>query len=266
MVEKNVDMQYMHHIYSLKDERWLENQLHAGKVLNKAVNTAIDSISVGMTTKEIDDICEQVILDHEGCTPTFKNYTGFPCATVISLNEEVVHGIPSKDRRIEGGDVITIDSGVTYNSAIADMARTVFIGYVSPEIELLINTCKKCFDSAIQAIENADKSRLGDIGYAIQKEAKKIGANIISDYGGHGLSENTPHCHPFVYNIGKKNEGPILYAPGTVIAVEPMLTFGPAKTNIKDDKWTVYTRDISVHYEDTIFIGENNKIINVTNI
>ena len=256
----------MHHVYSLKDEEWLKNQLHAGYVLSKAIKEAISSLSVGMTTKEIDDVCEEVICDHEGCTPTFKGFMGFPCATIISLNEEVVHGVPSEERQICGGDIITIDAGVTFKSAIADMARTTCIGYVSSEFELLIKTCEDCFHSAVRAIETADTPRLGDIGYAISREAKKIGANVISDYGGHGIEKNNPHAHPFVYNCGERGKGPILYSPGTVIAIEPMLTFGSATTNVKDDKWTVYTKEISVHYENTIFIGENNKVINITKL
>ncbi|HUU89541.1 MAG TPA: type I methionyl aminopeptidase [Candidatus Glassbacteria bacterium] len=264
--QESIIMDYMHHICSLKDEEWLENQIHAGKVLAKAIKEAIKSVSVGATTKEIDDVCENVILDHEGCTPTFKGFTGFPCATVISLNEEVVHGIPNKERRICGGDIITVDAGVTYNGAIADMARTFSIGYISSEFELLIKTCEECFHAAVRAIEKADKPRLGDIGYAISREAKKIGANVIVDYGGHGIEKNKPHAHPFVYNYGERGKGPILYSPGTVICIEPMLTFGPATTNIKDDGWTVCTKETSVHYENTIFIGENNKVTHITDI
>jgi len=256
----------MHHIYSLKDEEWLENQLHAGMVLSRAIKEAVSSLSVGMSTKEIDDICEEVICDHEGCTPTFKGFMGFPCATVISLNEEVVHGIPSEERRISGGDIVTVDAGVTFKGAIADMARTVFVGYISFELELLIKTCENCFHAAVRAIEATDTPRLGDIGYAISREAKKIGANVISDYGGHGIEKNKPHAHPFVYNVGERGKGPILYSPGTVICIEPMLTFGPATTNIKDDGWTVYTKETSVHYENTIFIGENNKVTHITDI
>jgi len=256
-------MNYMHHIYSLKNEKWLENQLHAGRVLTKAINATLAGITVGMSTKDLDDICEAVICDHEGCTPTFKGYMDFPCAAVISLNNEVVHGIPSKDRIVVGGDVITIDAGVTYKGAIADMARTTFIGMVSNEIILLIKTCEECFHAAVKIVENTKKPRLGDIGYAISKEAKKIGANVIADYGGHGLELNNPHHHPFVTNVGEKGIGPILY-PGSTIAIEPMLTYGPVATNVKEDKWTVYTKDVNVHYENTIYIGEHNKITIVT--
>jgi methionyl aminopeptidase len=247
---------YLGYISSIKDEEWLSAQRHAGRVLSGAIQKAISGISPGKSTAEIDTICEEYILSHSGCASTFKGYRGFPATTCISINEEIVHGIPHSDRIIQEGDVIKLDAGVTYQGAIADMARTIIVGQ-SRDIKhtLLIEYCQRALNAAISSFkfENAHINRLGTIGYAIQKEARKINANVIVDLGGHGLEPNCPHGAPFVCNIGEKDDGPIIH-PGMTLAIEPMLTFGETKISIQKDNWTIKIPKIGVHIEDTIFV------------
>jgi len=251
---------YNYHIYSIKDQNWLESQRVAGQVLSKAIQEGLKAVVPGKTTREIDKVVETFILDHFMCEATFKGYKGFPAATCISVNNEIVHGIPG-DRIIQEGDVVTLDSGVTHNGAIADMARTMIVGE-SKNIKhkwLLIN-CKLALNAAVSAINNTIERkvpiRLGTIGAAISHTAKQINAHVIVDLGGHGFESNTPHGYPFVHNTGEKDTGPILY-PGTTIAIEPMITFGSPKIRIAEDGWTVLLEDVGVHEEDTIFIHED---------
>jgi len=247
---------YGHHIFSLKDEEWLEHQRTAGKVLAGAINTALSQILPGKSTKEIDAIIENYILDYADCFPVFKGYRGFPAASCISINEEVVHGIPCLDKIIQEGDVIKVDSGVVHKGAIADMAQTIIVGKPKDiKHKLLLECCSRALNAAIDSFKfnNGYSNRLGNIGNAIQKEAKKINANVIIALGGHGLEINCPHGCPFVPNIGKKDDGPILY-PGTTIAIEPMMGFGSNQISTNKDGWTICTPTTYVHFEHTIFV------------
>ncbi len=252
--------QYVGHICSIKDAEWLSDQRHAGHVLVGAIDAALAQVSPGKSTKEIDGIIEGFILSHHDCLPTFKGYRGFPAASCISINKEIVHGIPHPDRIIQEGDVVKVDAGVTYMGAIADMARTIIVGEPKDlKHKLLLEYCERALNSAINSFkfEKGYLNRLGNIGNAIQKEAKKINANVVIDLGGHGLEKNHPHGQPFVSNIGEKDDGPILH-PGMTIAIEPMFTFGNIKPVIGKDGWTISLSDVGTHHEDTIFIHEDS--------
>lgn len=246
--------------YTLKDQEWLENQRIAGNVLSGSFGAMRDFLIPGTNTKKITDIAEQYIRDNN-CIPTFKGYKDFPEAVCISINKELVHGIPKENVILKDGDIIKLDSGATYKESIADMARTYIVGKTEPKYDLLIKTCKDSLNNAIDFIKNnigvSNKNiRLGDVGYAIKKTASKINANVIMELTGHGLEKWEAHWFPFVYNIGEKNKGLIIH-PNMTICIEPMMTYGSNKIKLENDKWTITLQDIGVHEEDTIFVHDN---------
>ena len=244
--------------YTLKDASWLENQKVAGKVLKDTISLIGENLKPGKSTKEINDLAETFINSFNGCSPTFKNYNGFPAGICISINRSLVHGIPSENIIIKDGDIIKIDSGVTYKKAIADMARTFIVGESSERNKLLVTTCKEALDNSLNFLnENIGTARIGDIGYIINKTAKKIGANVIIDLTGHSLEEDTPHWFPFIFNNGEKNKG-IKIRPGMTLCIEPMLTYGSPKIYLQDDHWTINLEEMGAHEEDTIFVHERN--------
>ena len=210
-------------------------------------------LAPGISTKRINDIGEEFIRSKEGCIPTFKGYLGFPEAICISLNNELVHGIPKEDRIIKDGDIIKLDGGVTYNGAIADMARTFSVGEISTKNKMLIECCKKALNNAIDFINKNTNARLGDVGYVIKKTAASIGANVITELTGHGLDISTPHCYPQVNNDGERGKGLRLYN-GMTICIEPMLCYCNNKIRMGEDNWTISLAEIGVHEEHTIFI------------
>jgi len=245
--------------YNIKDQTWLENQRIAGKILNKCITECSKLIIPGKSTIEIDQFCETFIKDHGGI-PAFKGYKDFPASICVSINKEIVHGIPSKNKIIQNGDIVKIDSGVNYKKAIADKARTIIAGEcIDIKHKLLIEYVEKAFKAAVNSFQFKKNyyNRVGNIGYAIMKEAKKINAKVVEELGGHGLEENKLHGYPFIPNNNKKDAGPILY-PNTTIAIEPILTFGSNNITLSSDKWTFLLNDIGVHWEDTIFIHEQN--------
>lgn len=242
--------------FSLKDDEWLDNQRYAGKILSKALTKAKESVTEGITTLSIDKICEGYIVENN-CITTFKGYTDFPNATCVSINEEVVHGVPS-DRTLNNGDIVKIDCGATYKGAIADSAISVVVGdYKSNKDKDLLEGCYNCLIGSINLIENnIGKIKLGDLGYYIKKEASRIGAKVIYELTGHGLEPNTPHWYPQILNFGNKNEG-ITLIPNMTICIEPIFVFGQNNIHLKSDKFTIAAPSIGVHWEHTIFIHEN---------
>ncbi len=242
--------------YTLKNKDWLGNQRIAGKVLAGAMKEMEFHIVPGISTKELNDIGEKYILSNKGCTPTFKGYLGFPEAVCISVGKELVHGIPKEDRIIKEGDIVKLDSGVTYDGAIADMARTFVVGEIPTKYKMLVECCKKALDNAIDFIDKNKNARLGDVGYIIKKTAASIGANVITELSGHGLENFAVHHYPFVNNDGEKGKGLRIYE-GMTFCIEPMLNFGSNKIKVQDDNWTISLLDIGAHYEDTVFIHKD---------
>lgn len=245
--------------FSIKDKEWLDNQRHAGRILAKTLSLAEENIKEGISTLYINDICENFILSNEGCTPTFKGYIDFPATTCISVNEEVVHGIPKKDKILKRGDVVKVDCGVTYKGVIADSAICVVVEeYLNFRDKDLVDGCINCLNKVIDFVgRKIGTVRVGDIGYFIKKEASKIGANTIKELSGHGLELNTPHWHPQIFNVGNKNTG-IVLIPNMTICIEPIFVYGNSNIYVKEDKFTVATNSIGVHCEHTIFIHEDN--------
>jgi len=239
----------------LKDQAQLEKYRFAGSVAAKClsqVESIVQDKIPNLSLKDLESECVKII-ESSNCIPTFLGYKGFPGAICASVNKQIVHGIPNS-YVLKEGDVLKIDVGATYGGIIGDSAITLIYGDPKEQEHLeLLNMCEGSLYAAISAIKIGN--RLGCIGDTIRNYVKSTPFSIITDYGGHGLSTNNPHSQPFVPNIAKKDEG-IRIQPGLVIAIEPMLVIGGAKTSRMRDGWTVCGMGISAHYEHTVFITE----------
>lgn len=243
---------------NLKDKDWLERLRVAGKCVSD-VMSLLESLvkdKTNLSLNEINSFAESKIEKYD-CLPTFKGYKGFPAGVCISVNEQLVHGIPT-DYKLKEGDLVSFDFGATYKGAIADSAITLIYGEPkTKEHVALINATKASLYAGISAVKAGE--RLGSVGNAIFRCARDKGFRVIENYGGHGIDENTPHASPFVSNRGSVSEG-IRIQPGLTIAIEPMLV--PYRSNIKtktsSDGWTVYTEEIGSHTEHTVFVHEDH--------
>jgi len=246
--------------FTLKNNEWLEKQRIAGKVVAKCLNHLEQRVKekTSLTMRELSLEAEQIILDSK-CSATFKNYKGFPEAVCISINKELVHGIP-KDYVLKEGDVVSFDLGATFEGAIADSAITCIFGEPKNKRHIeLIEATKESLLKGIQAIQVG--KRLGVIGNAIYKSAKNNGFKVVTQYGGHGISTDEhgngiPHAQPFISNKSLSDEGVRIYA-GMAIAIEPMLTIFSENTKIMTDNWTVETSDVGAHEEHSVFVHED---------
>lgn len=213
-----------------------------------------DKIKPGVATKTLDNFIENIIKSRSAI-PSFKGYRGYPASACISINEVVVHGIPSEDLILEEGDIVSIDVGVYKNGFHGDACRTYLVGEVSPERKRLVEVTEQSFFEGIKYAD--DKHRLYDISHAIQSFVEKNGFNVIRDYFGHGIGRNL-HEEPTIPNFGKPNRGIRLRA-GMVLAIEPMVVVGDYRVKVLDDGWTVVTADgkSAAHYENTLVITNN---------
>lgn len=241
--------------FPLQDDLWLRYQKFAGYVAAKALTELEREVKnkTKLSLIELNDLAERVIVEG-GCIPTFKDYRGFPAAVCISVNNQLVHGIPT-DYHLQEGDVVTFDLGTTYAGAIADTAITCIYG--KPKFEWhqkLIDATYEALDKGIAAI--AVGKKLGVIGNAISKSAKGNGFSVITKYGGHGLSWNAPHAPPFVDNKSDPNNG-FRIQPGLVIAIEPMLVMGSTNTRVLSDGWIVQAESICAHAEHSVYVHED---------
>ena len=217
-----------------------------------AMEKALAAVKEGVTTKQIDDIVFRHIID-AGATPSFKGYNGFPGSACISVNEEIVHGIPGP-RVLQEGDIVSIDLGAYFHGYHSDMARTIGVGKISVEAQELIDVTKQSFlDGAAKAVTG---NRIIDISKAIEAAANKKGYGVIRELIGHGVGQNL-HEAPDVPNYAGLRKGPVLRA-GMTLAVEPMFSLGSREMITEDDGWTAVTKDrsLSAHYENTILIAE----------
>lgn len=244
-------------LYFLQGNDWLEKQRVAGKVAAKALFTLEKLVKdrTKLSTLELSKIAENIILEG-GCTPTFKGYKGFPEACCISVNHELVHGIP-KDYYLQSGDVVSFDLGATFEGAIADSAVTCIWGDSKSEDHVkLIDSTHLSLMEAIKKIK-VDQ-RLGIIGETISKIGKSNNFSVVSAYGGHGLNWNTPHASPFISNKGNSSEG-FRFQKGMTFAIEPLFVIGnDNSTKTESDGWTVSTNNISCHFEHSVYIHEDN--------
>lgn len=243
---------------SIKSEREIELLTVAGEIVGKTHNYVKQFIKPGITTKELDQIAEEYILSQDA-TPSFKGLYGFPGSICISINEEVVHGIPS-NRKLKEGDIVTLDIGACYKGYHGDSAWTYPVGKISDKKQKLLENTEKALYEGLSVIK--DGAHVGDIGNAVETYALKHKLGVVKELVGHGVGSKV-HEEPDIPNYGKKGTGPLLKA-GMVIAVEPMLNMGTAEVFMLDDDWTIVTGDDlpSAHYEHTVLVTkEGYKIL-----
>jgi methionyl aminopeptidase len=243
-------------LIKLKNKDWLDKQRVAGKIAARTLLLLQDYVQNKSfhSLKAMNDSAEKFITDSGG-TPTFKGYKGFPAGVCMSVNKQLVHGIPS-DVVLDEGDVISFDLGVTYQGAIADTAITCIFGKPKSDKHVdLIKSTEEALMRGIAAVSIGKK--IGVIGNAISKYAKGKGYGVINSYGGHGLDWDTPHATPFIPNKSEIDEG-VRIQSGLAIAIEPMLVTGSTTTRVLDDNWTVVTDDIGAHAEHSIFVHEDH--------
>ena len=245
----------------LKTAREIAIMSEACRISAGALKVAGEAVEPGVTTAEIDRIAENYIRK-QGAKPNFKGYNGYPAAACISINNEVIHGIPSKHRVIKAGDIVSIDLGATYEGFNGDNAATFAAGDVSVEAKRLMDVTKESLYKGISAALAGN--RIGDIGSAVQTYVEANGFSVVRDYVGHGVGTKL-HEAPEVPNYGKPNHG-IRLVPGMTIAIEPMVNQGDYKVNVLPDGWTVLTKDgsLSAHFEHTVAItADGPKILTV---
>ncbi|MBO4365448.1 MAG: type I methionyl aminopeptidase [Eggerthellaceae bacterium] len=215
-------------------------------------------VQPGISTLELDNFAEKFIRSHGGI-PTFKGYGGFPGSICASVNDQIVHGIPSADVILQEGDIISIDTGATVNGWVGDNAWTFPVGKVSDKVKRLLETTEECMWAAIDAARVGN--HLGDIGYACQSLAERRGFGVVREYVGHGVGRSM-HEDPSVPNYGRKHHG-IKLESGMVIAIEPMINMGTRKTRQGSDGWLVLTKDgkPSAHFEKTIAITDDGPVL-----
>src|SRR5689334_16448533 len=226
-----------------------------GKILADTVRLMERSVKPGMTTADLDRIAEDFIRSHPGAIPSFKGLYNFPASICSSINNEIVHGIPSKKRVLNEGDVVSIDVGVHYEGYHTDSATTVAVGNVDSESRRLLDVTRTALDAGVNAARAGN--HLGDIGAAVQAVVEAAGFSVVRDLVGHGIGTGF-HEEPQVPNYGKPNRG-IRLVPGLTIAIEPMVNVGKPGIRTMPDKWTVVTIDgkRSAHFEHTVAITEN---------
>lgn len=239
---------------TIKSSKEIELMREAGKILAKTHDELEKILKPGMSTWDIDHIGEEIIRSY-GCLPSFKNYNGYPASICVSVNDEVVHGIPNKQRVIQEGDIVSLDAGVIYKGYHSDAARTHGVGKISREAEKLIEVTKQSFFEGIKFAKPGN--HLNDISTAIQKYAESFGYGVVRDLVGHGIGSHL-HEDPEVPNFARRRKG-ILLQPGMTLAIEPMINEGTYDVVWLDDDWTVVTEDgsLSAHYENTILITED---------
>lgn len=238
---------------SIKSPREIELMRESCKLLAKVHDELGKAIKPGITTWEIDQMGEKMIRDF-GCIPNFLHYNDYPASICVSVNEEVVHGIPSKTRVLKEGDIVSLDAGLIYKGYHSDAARTYAVGEISKECKDLIRVTEECF---WEGIKNAKAGHyLYEISNAIDAHATKHGYGIVRELVGHGIG-TVLHDDPQIPNFAQQRKGPKLY-PGMTLCIEPMINMGRCDVDWLDDDWTVVAQDglPSAHYENTILITE----------
>lgn len=238
---------------TVKSPREIDIMRKAGRITADALSLMCDMVKPGMTTRQLDKIGHEYIVK-QNATPSFLGYGGFPACCCISVNEQVIHGIPG-DRVLKEGDIVSVDCGSIFNGYHSDAARTFAVGSISAENQLLIDVTEQSFFEGMKGIKAG--SRLGDIGGAIQEFVESKGFSVVRQYVGHGIGRNL-HEDPAIPNYGKRGTGVRLKA-GMMLAVEPMVNAGVYDVKVLADEWTVVTLDgkSSAHYENTVLITEN---------
>ena len=238
---------------TIKNKEQIAKMRDAGKIVAEVLALMEENVAPGISTWELDEIAENHIRKC-GAIPTFLGYGGFPASICASINDEVVHGIPNRNRYLNEGDIISIDVGATFRGYVGDAARTFPVGKISDENARLIEVTRQSFYEGLAQAKKGN--RLGDISHAIQRYVERHGYSVIRDLVGHGVGENM-HEDPSVPNYGKKGRG-IKLCEGLTIAVEPMVAAGHYALDQLADNWTYVTRDgsMAAHYENTFAITD----------
>lgn len=242
----------------LKNAAQIAIMKEAGRITGEAILTAAEYIREGVSTKFLDTKIREYI-EKCGAKPSFLGYGGFPASACISINDEVIHGIPSDKRILTEGDIVKIDVGAFYKGFHGDSARTFAVGAVTPEAQKLIDVTKECFFKAVAEIKPG--ARVGDIGHAVQSYAEANGYGVVREYVGHGIGAEL-HESPEIPNFGRAGHG-IRIFPGMALAIEPMINIGTWDVKRLGDGWTVKTKDgsLSAHYENTVIYTEDEVIM-----
>lgn len=240
---------------TIKSSREIELMRESGRLLALVHDELAKMIRPGISTKQIDKVCEEMIRSY-GCTPNFLHYQGYPASVCVSVNDEVVHGIPSHSRIIKEGDIVSLDMGLIYHGYHSDAARTHAVGQISPEARQLIDVTRQSFYEGIKMARAG--MHLHDISNAIAAYVTSYGYGIVKALVGHGIGTSL-HEEPQIPNFAQKRRGPKL-RPGMTLAIEPMINMGTGDVKWLDDDWTVVSADhsLSAHYENTILITEGD--------
>ena len=245
---------------TVKSARELDLMGRAGRIVGATLALVAQRARAGLSTADLDAIAEQFIRSHDGATPSFKGLYGFPATLCTSINEEVVHGIPSQRRVLEDGDVVSVDVGVCVGGYHADSAITVPVGGITAEARDLLDATQDSLAAGIAAVRAG--AHVGDIGHAVQQVAEGAGYSVVRELVGHGIGSSF-HEEPQVPNYGAPGKGPRLVA-GMTLAIEPMINRGGRDVRTLPDKWTVVTADgsLSAHFEHTVVVtGDGARIL-----
>lgn len=236
----------------LRSSREIDTIAEGGAIIGALFEAVSDRVEPGVTTGELDAFCEEFIRGHDGAVPAFKGLYGFPGAVCISVNEEIVHGIPSRRRVLQSGDIVTIDMGVKLHGWYTDSARTFPVGEIDRDNRRLLDVTSAALDAAVAAA--VPGNHVGDLGAAVMGVVDGTGMGIIRDLVGHGVGREL-HEEPQIPNLGRAGYGPVLRA-GMILAIEPMISLGTDRIRTLEDDWTVVTVDgsRSAHFEHTVAV------------
>ncbi len=236
---------------TIKSKNEIEYMKEAGRITGETLKLLQSLLKPGVTPLELDRAAEQFIRS-QGATPTFKGYGGFPGSVCISVNDEVIHGIPD-GRKLKEGDIVSFDVGACYKGYNGDAARTFGVGKISPEAQRLIDVTKQSFFEGIKFAK--DGYRISDISAEIQRVAEEAGFSVLREYCGHGIGRDL-HEDPEIPNYYENGRRGIRIRPGMCLAIEPMVNMGSKEIFVGDNEWTVFTEDgqLSAHYENTVLV------------
>lgn len=239
----------------IKTQAEIENMRTSGRILENVLKQVIRTTKPGMSTKDMADIAASE-LAKQGGKPVFLNYYGFPHVLCVSVNDEVIHGIPRANHIVKNGDVVSIDFGVNYQGMITDAARTFVVGNTNSANKLLIEKTEQALLAGIKVVKN--NTHIGDVSARIESIMRDAKLGIVREYVGHGVGHEL-HEEPNIPNYGRKGTGPILQS-GMTIAIEPMATLGGEAVTVDDDEWTVRTKDgsMAAHFEDTVLVTDDS--------
>lgn len=238
----------------IKSNREIELIRNAGRVVALCLDAMKSEVKPGVSTKHLDEICEKIILEN-GCTPSCKGYEGYPCTICASINEVVVHGIPSKKQILKNGDIVSIDLVACFKGYHGDAAYTFPVGQISSKAQELLDVTKEALYKGLAQVKEGNY--LGDVSHAIEEYVKPYKYGIIEEFTGHGIGRDM-HEEPAILNYGEAKTGPMLKA-GMVLAIEPMISTGSSHVRILNDGWTAVTKDksLAAHYEHTVVVTKD---------